>query len=284
MLRPVGDLDSMTFLITGANTGIGHATAKSLADRGGRLFFAGRSEAKTRPVIDEIKVQTGNDRLEFLALDLGNLDSVQACAEAFLAQGEPLHVLINNAGMAGRRGTTDSGFELAFGVNYVGPYLFTSLLLDRLKESAPARIVNVASEAHYRVNGIDFEAVRQPTKTRTGFHEYSVSKLANVLHAQELARRLDGNGVTTYSLHPGVIASDIWRSVPWPIRPLMKLRMRSTEDGARTSLYCATSPHVAQESGGYYEDAQRKEPGPAATPQVAADLWERTTEWLDGRP
>src|SRR5947208_10391179 len=112
MLRPVGDLDSMTFLITGANTGIGHATAKSLADRGGRLFFAGRSEAKTRPVIDEIKVQTGNDRLEFLALDLGNLDSVQACAEAFLARGEPLHVLINNAGVAGRRGTTDSGFEL----------------------------------------------------------------------------------------------------------------------------------------------------------------------------
>jgi NAD(P)-dependent dehydrogenase (short-subunit alcohol dehydrogenase family) len=280
----MGDLDSRTFLITGANTGIGRATATSLAARGGRLFLAGRSEAKTRPVIDEIKAQTGNDRLEFLALDLGNLDSVQACAEAFLARAEPLHVLINNAGMAGLRGTTDSGFELAFGVNYVGPYLFTSLLLGRLKDSAPARVVNVASEAHYRVNGIDFQAVRQPTKTRTGFHEYSVSKLANVLHAQELARRLDGNGVTMYSLHPGVIASDIWRSVPWPIRPLMKLRMHSPEDGARTSLYCATSPDVAQESGGYYEDAQRKEPGPAATPQVAADLWERTTEWLDRRP
>jgi NAD(P)-dependent dehydrogenase (short-subunit alcohol dehydrogenase family) len=284
MLRPVGDLDSRTFLITGANTGIGRATATSLAARGARVFLAGRSEANTRPVIDEIEAQTGNDRLEFLVLDLGNLDSVQACAEAFLARGEPLHVLINNAGMAGRRGTTDSGFELAFGVNYVGPYLFTSLLLPRLKESAPARVVNVASEAHYRVDGIDFKAVRQPTKTRTGFHEYSVSKLANVLHAQELARRLDGNGVTTYSLHPGVIASDIWRSVPWPIRPLMKLRMHSTEDGARTSLYCATSPDVAHESGGYYEDAQRKEPGPAATPQLAADLWEHTTDWLDQRP
>ena len=95
---------------------------------------------------------------------------------------------------------------------------------------------------------------------------------------------MDGNGVTTYSLHPGVIASDIWRSVPWPIRPLMKLRMRSTEDGARTSLYCATSPDVAQQSGGYYEDAQRKEPGPAATPQLAAELWERTTDWLGARP
>jgi NAD(P)-dependent dehydrogenase (short-subunit alcohol dehydrogenase family) len=283
MLRSVGDLDAKTFLITGANTGIGLATATSLADRGARLFLAGRSEAKTRPVIDDITAKTGNDRLEFLALDLGNLDSVQACAEGFLARGEPLHVLINNAGMAGRRGTTDSGFELAFGTNYVGPYLFTSLLLDRLKESAPARVVIVASEAHYRVDGIDFDAVRSPTKTRTGFHEYSVSKLANVLHAQELARRLNGDGVTTYSLHPGVIASDIWRSVPWPIRPLMKLRMRSTEDGARTSLYCATSTDVAQESGGYYEDAQRKEPGPAATPELAAELWERTTGWLDRR-
>ncbi|MGZ4184172.1 MAG: SDR family oxidoreductase [Solirubrobacteraceae bacterium] len=280
----MGDLEAKTFLITGANTGIGLATATSLADRGARLFLAGRSEAKTRPVIDDIAAKTGNDRIEFLALDLGNLDSVQACAEGFLARGEPLHVLINNAGMAGRRGTTDSGFELAFGTNYVGPYLFTSLLLDRLKESAPARVVIVASEAHYRVNGIDFDAVREPTKTRTAFHEYSVSKLANVLHAQELARRLNGNGVTTYSLHPGVIASDIWRSVPWPIRPLMKLRMRSTEEGARTSLYCATSPDVAHESGGYYEDAQRKEPGTAATPELGAELWERTTGWLDRRP
>ena len=283
MLRRVGDLDSKTFLITGANTGIGRATAHSLADRGARVFFAGRSEATTRPVMNEIAAQTGNDRLEFLTLDLGNLDSVRACADAFLQRDGPLHVLINNAGMAGKRGTTDSGFELAFGVNYVGPYMFTSLLLDRLRESAPARVVNVASEAHYRVDGIDFEAVREPTKTRTGFHEYSVSKLANVLHAQELARRVDGAGVTTYSLHPGVIASDIWRSVPWPIRPLMKLRMRSTEDGARTSLYCATSPDVAQESGDYYEDAQRKEPGPAATPQLAAELWERTTDWLGPR-
>jgi retinol dehydrogenase-12 len=284
MLRPVGDLDSKTFLITGANTGIGRATAQSLAARGARVFFAGRSEATTRPVIDEITAQTGNERLEFLTLDLGNLDSVAVCADTFMQRDEPLHVLINNAGMAGKRGTTASGFELAFGVNHVGPYLLTRLLLERLTESAPARVVNVASEAHYRVDGIDFEAVREPTKTRTGFHEYSVSKLANVLHAQELARRMDGSGVTTYSLHPGVIASDIWRSVPWPIRPLMKLRMRSTEDGSRTSLYCATSPDVAHESGGYYEDAQRKEPGPAATPQLAAELWERTAGWVGQHP
>ena len=284
MLRSVSDLESRTFLITGANTGIGRATAQALAARGGRVFFAGRSEANTRPVMDEIASQTGNDRLEFLELDLGDLSSVRACAQTFLQQGEPLHVLINNAGMAGKRGTTVSGFELAFGVNYVGPYLLTQLLLQRLTESAPARVVNVASEAHFRVDGIDYDAIRRPTKTRTGFHEYSVSKLANVLHAQELARRVDGAGVTTYSLHPGVIASDIWRSVPWPVRPLMKLRMNSTEDGARTTLYCATSPDVAQQTGDYYEDAQRKQPGPAATPELAAELWERTAGWVGQHP
>jgi NAD(P)-dependent dehydrogenase (short-subunit alcohol dehydrogenase family) len=280
MLRAVGDLDARTFLITGANTGIGRSTAQALAARGARLFVAGRSEARTRPVIDEIAAQTGNSELEFVSLDLGELDSVRAGAQSFLDRDEPLHVLINNAGMAGSRGTTVSGFELAFGTNYVGPYLLTAMLLDRLRQSAPARVVNVASEAHYRVDGIDFQAVREPTRTRTGFHEYSVSKLANVLHAQQLARRLDGAGVTTYSLHPGVIASDIWRSVPWPIRPLMKLRMRSPDDGAKTTLYCATSPEVADETGLYYEDASRKESGPAATPKLASELWDRTAGWV----
>jgi NAD(P)-dependent dehydrogenase (short-subunit alcohol dehydrogenase family) len=276
----MGDLDARTFLITGANTGIGRETASALAGRGAKVFLACRSEANTRPVIDEIVAQTGNSALEFLALDLGDLLSVRACAETFLAAGEPLHALINNAGLAGRRGITQSGFELAFGTNYVGSFLLTSLLLDRLRDSAPARIVNVSSEAHYGASEIDFEAVRKPTKSLTGFPEYAVSKLANLLHAQELARRLDGAGVTTYALHPGVIASDIWRRVPWPVRSLMKLRMRSPQDGARTSLYCATSPDVAGESGYYYDDARRKEPGTGATPELAADLWNRSTDWV----
>jgi dehydrogenase/reductase SDR family protein 13 len=279
---PMRDLDGKTFLVTGANTGIGRETVRALATRGARVYLACRSRARTQPVIDEIASQSGNRELHFLELDLGNVDSVRACADAFLATGEPLHVLINNAGLAGRRGLTDSGFEMAFGTNYVGPYLLTDLLLEKLRASAPARIVNVASEAHYRVAGIDFDRVRQPTRTRTGFAEYSVSKLANVLHAQELARRLDGSGVTTYALHPGVIASDIWRRVPWPIRPLMKMRMSSTEDGAKTSLYCATAPELAGESGRYYEDVQEQQPGAAATPELARQLWERTEAWLMG--
>jgi retinol dehydrogenase-12 len=276
----MADLTGKTALITGANTGIGRATAHALAERGAGVFFAGRSEARTRPVMEQITAQTGNRALRFLTLDLGDLDSVRACAESYLATGEPLHLLINNAGLAGQRGLTPSGFELIFGTDYVGPFLLTALLLERLKESQPARIVNVASEAHYSASGIDFDAVRRPSRSITGMPEYSVAKLANVLHAQELARRLEGSGVTSYALHPGVIASDIWRRVPWPIRPLIKLRMRSPEQGAKTSLYCATSPELATESGHYYEDCRRREPSRVATPQLAAELWERSVEWV----
>jgi NAD(P)-dependent dehydrogenase (short-subunit alcohol dehydrogenase family) len=198
------------------------------------------------------------------------------------ATGRPLHALINNAGLAGQRGMTASGFELAFGTNHVGPFLLTSLLLDRLRASAPARIVNVASEGHYRATGIDFDAVRTPTRTRTAFAEYCVSKLANVLHAQELGRRLSGTGVTTYSLHPGTIASDVWRAVPWPIRPLMKLRMQSVNDGARTPVYCATSPDVANDSGLYYEDCATKPAAVTATPEIGGELWKRSDVWVNG--
>jgi NAD(P)-dependent dehydrogenase (short-subunit alcohol dehydrogenase family) len=274
------DLAGKSILITGANTGIGRATAQALAERGASLTFAGRSEAKTRAVIDEIAERTGNRTLRFVPLDLCDLGSIRACARTVLATNEPLHVLINNAGLAGHRGMTDSGFELMFGTDYVGPFLLTALLLERLKESAPARIVNVASDAHYSAKGIDYEAIRQPTKSVTGMREYSVAKLGNVLHARELARRLGGTGVTSYALHPGVIASDIWRRVPWPIRPLIKLRMRSPEDGAQTPLYCATAPELADESGHYYESCARKQPSRVVTPELAAELWERTSEWV----
>jgi dehydrogenase/reductase SDR family protein 13 len=278
----MADLDGRTFLITGANTGIGRATTEALAARGATVYMACRSEARARPVRDAIATATGNDNLHVLALDLADLASVRACVDAFLHTGAPLHVLVNNAGLAGKRGMTASGFELAFGTNHVGPFLLTSLLLDRLRASAPARIVTVSSEGHYRVDAIDYDAVRSPTRTRTAFHEYCVSKFANVLHSQELGRRLEGSGVTTYSLHPGTIASDVWREVPWPIRPLLKLRMRSPAEGAKTSIYCATSPDVAGETGLYYDDCRRKEPSRHATPERAAELWERSEAWVKG--
>jgi retinol dehydrogenase-12 len=153
---------------------------------------------------------------------------------------------------------TWSGFELAFGVDHLGHFLLTQHLLDHIKRTASARVVTVASQAHYRARGIDWDALRKPTKF-AGLAEYSVSKLANVLFSAELARRLAGSGVTTYALHPGVVASDVWRSVPWPLRSLIKLAMISTEEGVATTLYRATSREVVQESRPHYDKCRPKQ-------------------------
>jgi NAD(P)-dependent dehydrogenase (short-subunit alcohol dehydrogenase family) len=192
----------------------------------------------------------------------------------------PIDVLLNNAGMAGARGTTKQGFELAFGTNHVGHFLLTMLLVPRLRAAKNARIVVVASRAHYDAKGIDFDAVRRPTKSVTGVPEYAVSKLANVLFTRGLAKRLGRSGVHSYSLHPGVVASDAWRRVPWPIRPLMKIWMISNDDGAKTSLYCATSPDVAAQDGLYYDSCREKKPSDLALDDTLADrLWDKSVEY-----
>ena len=275
------DISGRVALVTGANTGIGLVTARELARRGAHVFLACRSASHAQTALDAIRAASGNQKVEALALDLGDFASVRQCANAFLARGLPLHLLVNNAGLAGSRGFTASGFELAFGVNHMGHFLLTQLLLERLKASAPARIVTVASRAHTRTDGIDWNALRQPTRTRTAIHEYAVSKLANVWFSAELGRRLEGSGVTTYALHPGVVASDVWRSVPWPFRSLIKLRMISTEEGAKTSLYCATAPQCAGESGLYYDKCRVR---PASSlgqdTALARELWQRSEAWL----
>lgn len=266
-------------LVTGANTGIGLVTARELARKGARVFIACRSPEKSSAAAEEIRKETGKTP-ELLALDLADLDSVRSCAAAFLATGAPLHLLINNAGLAGARGFTKSGFELAFGVNHVGHFLFTKLLTDALVKSAPGRVVTVASQAHYRAKGIDWDAVRKPTASGTGLPEYGVAKLANVLFSAELGKRLAGKGVSTYSLHPGVVATDVWRSVPWPIRPLIKSFMLTSEDGAKTTLYCATSASCQNETGLYYDKSKVREPGTAAkNAALAEELWNRSEEW-----
>ena len=272
-------LDGRVALITGANTGIGRVTARELAKQGAHVFIACRSAERSQAVLDEIRAASGNAAVELLALDLGDFDSIRQCAQTCLARGLPLHLLINNAGLAGARGLTRSGFELAFGVNHMGHFLLTRLLRERIRNSAPARIVTVASKAHYRAPGIDWKAVRLATQSRTGLPEYSVSKLANVLFSAELGRRLIGSGVSTHALHPGVVASDVWRSVPWPLRPLIKLAMISTDEGAATTLHCATSPRAGGETGLYYDSCRVKEPGKAAQDlTLAGELWRRSEE------
>jgi dehydrogenase/reductase SDR family protein 13 len=276
------DLTAKTCLITGANSGIGKVTALELARAGARVVLAGRSQPKTEAVMAEIAQQVPGAKLEFVALDLGDLASVRAAAEAILARDHAIDVLINNAGLAGSRGLTKDGFELTFGTNHLGPYLFTRLLLDRIQRSGAARIVNVASASHYQARTIDWDAVRQPTKSVTGMKEYERSKLANVLFSNELARRLAGTGVTSYALHPGVVATDVWRRVPAPLRWAIKLFMISPERGAEASLRCATDPALATETGKYYDvGGKERRPSKAALDTaLAAELWTRSAAWV----
>ncbi|MBZ0237682.1 MAG: SDR family oxidoreductase [Deltaproteobacteria bacterium] len=282
----MSDLTGRCFVVTGANTGIGKETARALAQRGAHLVLACRSEEKTRPVLDELRAESPAAELEFVALDLGDLGSVRACATELLRRDHPIHVLVNNAGLASVRGRTRDGFELAFGTNHLGHYLLTRLLLERIERSAapgrPARIVNVSSHSHYSADTIDFEAVQQASKSVTGLHEYEVSKLANVLFTKELARRLDPAKVTAYALHPGVIASDIWqRRVPRFLSAVPRLFMKSTKDGARTSVYCATSVDIANHTGRYYADCKEKRPNRAADDvELARALWEKSAAWV----
>jgi retinol dehydrogenase 12 len=275
------ELANKTFVITGANTGIGKVTALELARHGAHVILACRSKDKTAAVIDEIKRDTGNQNVEFVALDLGDLASVRMCAKELLDRKIAIHGLVNNAGLAGVRGTTKDGFEVQFGTNHLGHYLFTRLLLDRIAESGPARIINVASASHYQAKGIDWSALREKTRTRTAMREYAVSKLSNVLFTKELARRLDKTKVTTYAVHPGVVATDVWRKVPSPVRWMIKKFMITPEQGAEASLRCATAPELASETGLYY-DVGGKEKKPARLADdadLAKTLWQKSAEW-----
>jgi retinol dehydrogenase-12 len=268
-----------TFLVTGGNTGIGLATATALALGGGRVYIACRSAERGAAAVTAIKAASGSDAVALLPLDLASLASVRDCATSFLARDEPLHVLVNNAGVGGQRGLTADGFELHFGVNHLGHFALTMLLLGRLAESGGARVVNVSSDSHYRAKGIDFDAVKQRTSF-TGTREYAISKLCNVLFTQELARRLgDGAVVATYALHPGVVASDIWRRVPALVRPLVTRRMITTEEGARTSAYCATSAEVAAQTGLFYDKCQLRPASRVATAELAGQLWRHSADW-----
>ena len=272
------DLQGRTFLVTGANSGLGRAMVEALAARGGNVVLAGRSEERTKPVLDAIRARHPAVNARFGLVDLSDLGSVQRAAESFLATDRPLDVLVNNAGIAGTHALSADGFDLTYATNHIGPFLLTNLLLPALQRAPQGRIVNVSSVAHLQVKRIDWSVLeRRATPKRSRYADYAVTKLMNVLHAKELARRLTGTRVTTYALHPGGVASNIWRSVPQPLQWLIKLFLDSNEEGARTQLYCATAPQLAAATGRYYDKSREARCNPLADDEaLGRELWVRT--------
>jgi retinol dehydrogenase 12 len=272
------DLQGRTFLVTGANSGIGRAMVEALAARGGHVVLAARSEERTRPVLDGIRAQHRSAAVEFLQVNVSDLASVRRAAADYLATGRPLDVLVNNAGVGGTNGLSADGFDLTYATNHIGPFLLTSLLLPAIERSPQGRIVNVSSIGHMQVKRIDWSLLERRTQPRkSGFSDYAATKLMNILHAKELARRLGGTRVTTYALHPGGVKSNIWRALPRPVQWGIKLFLISNEEGAKTQLYCATAPELAGVSGRYYDKAREVRPNPLADdPALARELWTRT--------
>jgi NAD(P)-dependent dehydrogenase (short-subunit alcohol dehydrogenase family) len=280
----------MRVLVTGATGGIGLQTAKVLAQMGHSVLIHGRDSRKGEAAIKEVRATAApNVDVRFLQADFASLKQVRGLAAQVVASVPRLDVLINNAGCGNfSRTVTTDGYETTFAVNHLAPFLLTNLLLDKLKESAPARIVNVASRAH-RGKEIDFDdlmSVRGYGVMRT----YGRSKLANILFTRALAKRLAGSDVTANCLHPGLIATGIGQTNALA-RLVWKLVVRvrggiSVEEGARTSLYLTTSPDVAGLSGGYYVRcrlAELQTRAEAVSDAVAERLW-KVSEELVGLP
>ncbi|KAI3377742.1 hypothetical protein L3Q82_008887 [Scortum barcoo] len=279
-------LDGKTVLITGANTGIGKETALDMARRGARVILACRDMTRARIAADEIRQKSGNGNVVVKKLDLASLQSVRDLARDVQENEDRLDILINNAGiMMCPKWKTADGFEMQFGVNHLGHFLLTNCLLDLLKKSAPSRVVIVSSLAHEkgRIHFDDINLDKDYQRERS----YRQSKLANVLFGRELAKRLEGTGVTVYSLHPGVIRTELGRHL-LPTIPLWKkaiampfyLLIKTPWEGAQTTIYCAVEESIANVSGLYYRqvhlrDCADKTPAPQALDDAAAKkLWD----------
>jgi NAD(P)-dependent dehydrogenase (short-subunit alcohol dehydrogenase family) len=274
-------MDGKICMITGATSGIGYVTAREIARQGATLVIVGRSEEKCVDAVNTIKQQTGNNAVEWMLADLSVQQDIRRLADLFTTRYQRLDVLVNNAGaIFMQRQESADGIEMTFALNHLNYMLLTNLLLDTLKDSAPARIVNVSSDAH-RAATMNFDDP-QLKQGYSGWKAYNQSKLANLLFTYELARRLEGTGITVNALHPGFVASSFGMNNGWMaqlFRPLVKLMGKSPEQGARTSIYLATSPEVAGISGKYFSEQQEVESSQASYDTEAQQrLWELSEE------
>lgn len=279
-----------TVVITGGNCGIGKATALGLARRGARVIVGCRNQSTAEEAILEIQKETGNSDVVYRRLDLASLDSVRAFAENLLKTEPRIDLLINNAGLVGD-GRTEDGFGIQFGVNHLGHFLLTVLLLDKLKQSPAARIITVSSMAH-RWGSIDFQSLLQNRDLGTGsyswqfFSAYCSSKLCNILFTQELSLRLKGTSVSCFCLHPGIIRTKLARNISlWQktlVEPVSRLLFLSPEEGAQTMLHCALQEGLEELSGSYFCCCEQQAPSPHATDaQAARRLWEESERFCE---
>lgn len=269
----------MNILITGTTSGIGKETAINLAKYNGNLFLANRSKEKSDELIRHLTQIAPQCRATFIPLELDSLQSVKKAAQTFIRLHEPLDVLINNAGVLGEKGLTKDGYELAFGTNHLGHFLLTHLLQPVLSKTPHSRIINVASNAHWSAKFSSWNQVRRKATSLAAFTEYGFSKLANIWHINEMTTLSQYQSITAYSLHPGVIKTDLWRHIPKPFNLLRSLPILKTPTaGVRTSIFCSRTKESFS-NGQYFSDCKPAETSPLAkNRKLQKELWDFSME------
>jgi len=270
-------MDGKIVMITGANSGIGKETARVLAERGATIIMICRNKERGEVALKELKKKTNSDKIELILTDLTKPDTIHDAVDKFKEKYDRLDVLINNAGLIlNERIITSEGYEKTFATNHLGHFLLTQLLLDVLKQSNPSRIVNVSSAVHTTAN-LKFNDINQKKHYR-GYLAYANSKLANLLFTYELARRLEGTGVTVNALHPGFVRTNFGKGGrTWLLKALFKFARIfaiSAEKGAKTSIYLASSPDVEGVSGKYFAKCQ-----PVKSSNASYDLEAQKRLW-----
>lgn len=280
-INPTADLSTKIILITGANTGLGKSTALELARRNAKIYFACRDETKTLSAIEEIQSATSNDNLYFLKLDLSSLDSIRECSENFHKLEQSLDILICNAGVLSPNARTSDNFEMNMGVNHLGHFLLTNLLLDMLKSNiAPSRIIIVASQT-YMVGSINKEDFNSEKNFSNVWMHYANSKLANLLFMHELSIKLKGTKVTCNALCPGTVQTEAARYLnpvmKFFMKPMMKLFYSTPEVGCQTCVMLAVEPSLEKENGSFFVGCRKKDLMAKATDDdLALWLWEKS--------
>lgn len=280
------DMGGKVVVVTGGNSGIGKESAVELTRLGAHVVIAARNPAKAAAALDEVRDRVGaSASVETMPIDLASFESVRDFVGAYTKAHDRCDVLVNNAGlMLAQRTTTVDGHESTFQINHLGPFLLTNLMHDTLKASAPARVVNVASDAHKMVKGLVLDDLEWTRRHYRGFGAYGASKLMNILFTRELARRWDGESITANAVHPGFVASNFGREGDYGIlgkigMPIVRPFAISSARGALTSIYLASSPDVDGVTGQYFY--RGRVAGPKATAlddDVAARLWDLSAE------